>query len=173
MDTAGITSRCMDLQHVIFLDYDNIEKWLIVDELKLLQHYYLLTPFYLFTTKEEISKVSGNQFGNYHAICITKLPIHMVAEIQDKTHIDWKYKGMLRVSRYKSWVLRAAPKGDKPKPTYLGLVGDLVNLNNMVSEAHLNLLKTLYDIDYVPYANLDGQTDTYITTYKTGVGGNA
>lgn len=172
MDTAGITSRCIDCQHVLFADYDNIERWIVEDELKLVQHYYKTTPFYFLTTKEETSEVSGNLVGNYHAICITKFPVQKVSEIQDRMHLDWKYKGAFRVSRYKSWVLREFPKGSRPAPTYLGIVGDLVNLDNPTSTAHLNVLKALYPaLDEIPYTNMDGLTETFITTYKTGVGG--
>jgi len=169
METGGITSRCTDGLHVIFLDYDNIERWIIEDELKLLQHYYKLTPFYLFTTKEETSEVSKNLCGNYHAICISKFPIQKVSEIQDRTHIDWKYKGAFRISRYKTWVLRQLPKGERDKPQYLGLVGKHINLDNEVSQAHLSILKTIHDIDIIDYKNLDGLTETFLTTYNTAV----
>jgi len=168
--SVGITSRCIDLKHVLFLDYDNIERWIVEDELRLLQHYFKLTPFYLFTTKEEINKVSNNKCGNYHAICLTKRHIHEISEMQDKTHIDWRYKKMFSISRYKSWVLRALPKGEREKPKYLGLVGDMINLDNDVSEAHLNILKYFYDVDEVDYKNLDGIKKTILTSYKTNAG---
>ena len=169
-ETAGITSRCTDCKHVLFLDYDGIERWLVEDELKLLQHYFKLTPFYLFTTKEETSEVSGNLCGNYHAICLTKNPVQKTSQIQDNAHIDWKYKGMFRISRYKSWVLRSIEKGDREPPKYIGLVGDMVNLDNDVSEAHTILLKKLYDVDDISYTNLDGLKETFLTSYKTNAG---
>lgn len=151
-------------------EYDNIEKWIVEDELKLLQHYYKLTPFYLFTTKEEVNEVSKNLCGNYHAICLTKMPVQKISDIQDKTHIDWKYKGMFRISRYKSWVLRSIEKQERDKPAYLGIIGEIKNLNNKVSEAHLKILKTFYDIDDIDYKNLDGSKETILTTYNTSAG---
>lgn len=142
----------------------------MIDELKLLQHYYKLTPFYLFTTKEEESEVSGNIVGNYHAICITKFPIQKISEMQDKTHIDWRYKKMCSISRYKSWVLRAVEKAEREKPKYLGIVGERINLDNEISEAHLKILKQIYDIDEIDYTNLDGLKETILTSYRTSAG---
>lgn len=170
VETAGITSRCQDMQHVLFLDYDEIERWIVEDELRLLQHYYKLTPFYLFTTEEKENSVSGNLCGNYHAICLTKMPIHTVSEIQDKTHIDWKYRQVFRISRYKSWVLRSIPKGDREPPKYLGLIGKKDNLQRQVSQAHLTLLKAMYDVDDIDYEYLDKNKKVVMTSYKTSAG---
>jgi len=168
MPTYGITSRCSDLKHVLFLDYDFIERWIVEEELQILQDKYKLTPFYLFTTSEEDSKVSNCKTGNYHAICLTKMPIKRIVEIQEGTHCDFRYKKMFMLSRYKSWVLRIKGKGNRPKPKYLGLIGSSVHLNNDVSTPHLTLLRGDYNVDYIPYRNKDKLTETYITTYTTG-----
>lgn len=170
VETAGITSRCTDLKHILMLDYDEIERWLVEEELKLLQHYHNLTPFYFFTTEEKINDVSKNLCGNYHAICVQKFRVQKISEIQDKTHIDWKYKGAFKFSRYKSWVLRSVEKGNRPKPKYLGIIGEKINLGNEVSEPHIKILKCLYDIDDIPYTNLDGLKETVLTSYRTASG---
>lgn len=171
MPTIGVTSRCEDLQHVVFLDYDFIERWIVEQELMQLQIKFKLTPFYLFTTFQEKSPLDGELYGNYHAICLTKLPVSIVSELQSITHVDSKYKKMFALSRYKSWVLRVAPKGDRDKPTFLGVVGVKKNFGNEVSEAHLDLLHKIYpELPRLKYTNLDGSRKTYLTTYTTGAG---
>lgn len=163
----GITSRCSDLKHCLFLDYDFIERWIVEDELRLIQKEFNLTPFYLFTTYEEDSPVSKKKFGNYMAICLTKKPLWDIYNILKTTHCDWKYKEMFKFSRYKSFVLRITKKGERPAPKYIGLIGEMENLNNDVSSAHLKILGGLYDLEEVDYSNLDGLGEAYITSYNT------
>ena len=159
--TRGISSICEDLTHILFLDYDNIDKKIVMKELRQLQHDYLLTPFYLFTTKEK------NGIGNYHAICLTKLNPSEVIHIQQQSHCDSNYITMPIRNKYRTWVLRCFSKGKRESPKYIGLVGDIDYLDNEISEAHLNFLRTVYNVDKVPYEDLDGLRTIQGEEYKT------
>jgi len=167
-DIVGITSRTPDMRHVLFLDYDFVERWIVEEELQLLQDKWGLPPFYLWSTSEEKSEVSDLPFGNYMAINVIKLPVKKIAEIQQETHCDSRYKRMWALSRYKSWVLRMSEKANRPSPKYEGIVGKLRNLNKEVSTAHIEILKKLYpNIDNIPYRNQDNNYQLFLTTYKT------
>jgi len=166
-DVAGITSICSDMKHVLFLDFDETEKWMVENDVRLLQQKYDLPPFYLFTTHEEESKISGELSGNYHTICLAKFPVSKIVEMQEQTHCDFAYKRMFANSRYKSWVLRVTEKGDREPPKYLGIIGEKVNSDKEISSAHLKVLKALYDLDDIEYKNEDGLYYITKTTYKT------
>ena len=89
-------------------------------------------------------------------------------EIQNDAQIDWKYKEMVKRSRYKSWVLRTEEKGDKQKPKFIGVIGKIENMENEVSKAHLNKLKEIGVNVVLPYKNIDDNDEIFITYYTTG-----
>lgn len=155
--TKGITSRCNDGKHVLFIDYDFTDKSIVLDELKHLQQKHSLTPFYLFESSE----------NSYHAISLTKLNFSTVLDILSETSCDHNYKSMPRRTLYNSWVLRTASKKGKPLPAYKGIVGLRTNLWREVSTAHLKVLQALYDVDHIDYLNLDGKTKVFTNTYET------
>lgn len=142
----GISSMCDDMKHILFLDYDNMQKDLVLKELLDMQDRFKLTPFYLFTTKE----------GNYHAICLTKLMPSEVIRIQQETHCDSNYITMPIRNKYRSWVIRVSEKAGRKPPEYIGLVGELINLENEISSAHLNWLDIWKQVDKVDYTKPDG-----------------
>lgn len=152
-ETRGLSSICEDLKHIVCLDYDKIDKNVVVKELKYIQKKFGLTPFYLFTTEEKEEK--GITIGNYHARSITKLTPSEVMTIQKNTHCDSNYITMPIRNKFRSWVMRDTIKGNKQPPEYIGIIGEKINLDNETSKGHLNFLKSVYGVDDVSYTNLD------------------
>lgn len=163
---TGVTSYCSDGKHVLFIDWDNCVKWLVLEDMKRLQEKYNLPPFYLFTTKEE--KESGYTIGNYHGICLSK---HNSKEIHDMladTNCDFNYVTMNRRSFFKSWVLRLSKKGNRPKPKFVGIIGENINLDEEISKAHFKLIKKIYpNIKHPKYSNKDCGENVKINVYET------
>ena len=54
---SGITSYCEDGKHILFLDYDNVCKWIVEKEIEEISK--TTNRFYLFTTKEK--EVNGDR----------------------------------------------------------------------------------------------------------------
>ena len=168
MPTLGISSRCADMWHVLFLDYDNIKRGLVEDEYLVLQAENALPPGYLFASKEV--EEDGELYGNYHVICLVKLPLNEVVRIQGQTHCDLSYRSLYRDSRFRSWVLRQFPKGGGEKVRFLTILGEPVNFQWEVSSAHLAYLKELYpEIPDLPYMARDGEEGIFLTHYKAAV----
>lgn len=163
--TKGISSITDDFCHCVFIDYDAVSKPFMIRELQHLQKVYKLTPFYLFTTKEE--NQNGEFVGNYHCISLSKMLKSEVIEILKNSHCDHNYISMWKRNKGKVWVLRVIGKGDRDAPKYLGIIGEPINLDNPISEAHLRFLELVYDVDYIPYTKLDGLKTIEGHTYET------
>jgi len=173
--TAGIASVCDGrddkhrFEHVVFLDYDNINENIVREELAWSVEKYKLTPFYLFFTKRK--KDEQGYFGHYMAISLTKLPFNTILQILQETHCDYNYKRMPYYSRYKFWVLRFIKKKGSPAPIFLDMIpSHAVNMENRVSRAHLNFLEKWYPIPTLLYYNKDKSKELIMTPYLT-VGG--
>lgn len=164
--TSGYTSMCADMKHILCLDYDRICKWIVLKELNQLIKDFHLSPFFLFKSDEKI--LEKEVFGNYHAVCLTKLPPAAVINIQKHTHCDRAYRTMPTRNIYRSWVLRTAPKGDRGMPEYIGTVGTRMHLESPISNAHYKLLKKLYNVPDIPYGNPDNLEGLYLNVYETG-----
>lgn len=164
---TGITSYCDDGKHVIYIDWDFCAKWLVIKDIYRIQKNHNLPPFYLFKTKEEKDK-SGEVIGNYHGICLKKHNPKDIHEILSETNCDYAYITMVKRNPFKSWVLRISPKGKRNKPKFVGVVGNLINLDEKISSAHLKLLKKLYTkIPEIKYTNLDNGKEVKINFYET------
>jgi hypothetical protein len=168
---AGISSRCVDRKHVLFLEYDNIVRWLVEDELEWLTVKYGLTPFYLF--RSSLKKMKWNddeEYGNYHAISLTKLSPADIMEIQSHTHIDYRYRMNFNVNLYKCNVLRMSGKGDKPQPVFLKTLGCMTAAarRRKTSTAHRELLEGQYkSLNRIKYHNEDGSHRPVLVSYLT------
>ena len=176
--TKGISSKCEDKTHVLFLDYDNIAKWVFQEELEIMQKRFNLTPFYTFKTEETKEVMDWNvngikhsheeMVGNYHAISLTKFSMDKIQDIIGFSSCDANFKTLGFRNKYRCWVLRTHAKEGKKAPTYIGIVGEPTNMDNSVSTAHLNMLKKLYDLDDLPYTNEDGRVKLFVQDYQTG-----
>lgn len=168
MEVRGVTSRCGDMKHVLYLEYDHICRNLVEDELGLLIQKFKLSPFYLFRSSkiQNADWADNEEYGNYHAINLTKNYVIDVLEIQNTTHMDFKYKKNYFVNMFKYNVLRWSDKGDKKAPEFIGIVGE-GNLGNEVSTAHKNLLEKIYKVPKLKYTNEDGLIKTSLASYLT------
>lgn len=155
---TGVSSYCDDGKHVLFIDWDTCAKWIVLADFKRIQEEYKLPPSYLFATKEETDE-SGDVVGNFHLICIKKFHPKEIYEIISKTHADVNYMSMPLRNKYRGWVLRISPKGKRDRPHFSQIVGENINLDEKVSEAHLEFLRKIYpvipDIDYTKKDGLD------------------
>jgi len=163
--TKGISSVTDDFSHILMADFDYISKNYLIGWLKYIQKKEKLTPFYLFTTKEEMQ--NGECVGNYHAQCLTKRPKSEVSSILKDSPCDKAYASMWKRNKRRVWVLRVIGKGDRDAPKYLGIIGEHINLNNPVSEAHLKFLELAYGVDFIDYTNLDGLKTIEGHSYET------
>jgi len=157
------------VQEIIYLDYDGVLKKLMIEELKFIQKKYNLSPFYILKSFEDKS-ATGEIYGNYLCISLTKDYYPRVIEILSKTHCDRSFKVVPTHYFYRTWVLRLGPKFKKKSPSFDMLVGDLSKEYSMsCSQAHLEILEELYPQikNKIKYTNLDGNHTIYTSTYLT------
>jgi len=164
--TTGVTSYCDDSSHVLFIDYDNVCRWIVEKELESIAQLYD-TPIYLFKTKEE--KIDKEVVGNYHAICLRKFHAFEINRLlREQTSCDVNFVSMPRRSVFRSWVLRISNKRGSNKPKFVKLMGyGLTTCNTKISEAHLKFLNTIYKLPTVEYTNKDGLSKVYFNKYET------
>lgn len=163
---GGLTSYCSDGKQVIFADFDNCYKFIVLEDFKRIQKEYNLPPAYLFTTKEEKDD-NGELYGNYHFICLSKMYSSKIYEILSKTHCDINYVSMILRNRYKSFVLRISNKDKRDRPKFVEIIGDKNNLNCEISRSHLNFLNRIYNIPKIDYSKLDSLNKIYLQKYDT------
>ena len=173
---GGICSRVIEdsgqILEVVFLDVDNQMRFLFESECRFLMDEYNLSPFYIFSTFEQLDPISKKPFGNYHGISITKCPYKKILEMQSKVHtLDPAYSVIPKIFRWKTWVLRATNKKNRPKPNFVGMVGNLdVIYPQDCSNAHRLFIEGVYkNVPKIKYGNLDkhGVEDIFLTEYKT------
>lgn len=170
--TLGITSRVPHTPyHVIFADYDNILRSIVLQDLKWAIENYHLTPFYVFSTRETYypDALPEEQYiGNYHAISLTKVTFQEAYEILSQLHVEPNYLKTVLASEYKAWVLRVVPKANLPAPRLITVVmGNKLNIDREISNAHLQFLLKYYQVPIIPYYNPDGSQEVEIVSYVT------
>lgn len=160
---CGVSSMCADGKHVLFLDYDNVSKQVVLTDILTLS-VHCRQPFYLFSTRQE--KVGDDTVGNYHVICLEKQASGRVLELMRLTHCDSNYVTMPLRNAFRSWVLRTSKKGSRDSPKFL-MVTNLVSPSE-VSTAHMRLLHQLYpSIPKLQYPNQDKSRKVYLNAYET------
>lgn len=169
--TTGISSLCdgrpnYRFKHVIFLDYDYNQEWMVREELEFIARKHHLTNFYLFYTKRK--EEDGGHIGNYCAISLTRKPFANTCKILQETHADYAYKRVPSWTTYKFWVLRMVAKKNSPAPVFLDLIPrQPINMKNEISRAHLNFLSRWFNLPKLPYENLDNSRELLLSTYLT------
>jgi hypothetical protein len=165
--TTGVTSMTEDGKHILMLDYDDVLKSVMLKDLDNLRQEGVSAPFYIFTTKQR--KWQGDTIGNYHVICPQKFVAAEVVRLQGFTNCDYAYKTMPTRNPYRSWVLRIAAKGVRPKPKFLNIIGPEVFAKEPeVSSAHIGLIEKLYpEMPKITYRNQDQYRKLYLNQYET------
>jgi hypothetical protein len=155
--TAGISARVASTtEFVIFLDYDNVKDSRLIEELEYLQELYGLGDFYVFAT---------NEFGR-HAICVDRMRLVEALEVIYNSTCDAVFKRGIRISEYRTWILRNIEKGNRPKPKYLYTVESPYNGKRLQSQAHAHFLQRYFGAP-VRLVNSDGNDELEIQGYKT------
>jgi len=156
----GFSSKTEDGYHIFLLDYDGVDKSVVIDDVRLLQTEEGLPPAYLFTTKK----------GNYHVIFLSKHPVKEIYDLMRYTSIDANFHDSPIRSKYRSWVLRIGGKGKRKRPKFLGILNIKTKpLSDFpISSAHKQLLSQLYKINHPNYGNLeDGLKIVKLQEYQT------
>ncbi len=162
----GITSRCADGSHVLFLEFDQTFRWLVEDYARIIQHKYKLPTIYMI--RSSVGKYEdGSEVGSYHLICPAKLTIGQICDIQSFVPIDRNYAHAWVYNYYKSWVLRTSWKGVKKPPMFLGLIKSNDTGRYQISTTHKKILEKHYSAPKVKYKREDGSDKLFYCTYKT------
>jgi hypothetical protein len=155
--TAGISARVKyTTRYTIMLDYDNIKDSRLVEELIYLQEQYAIGDFYIFAT---------NEYGR-HAICVDTLSLKKTLDIIYNSTCDSVFKRGIRISEYRTWLLRVLSKGNRPPPKYIYSVESPYNGRRLQSQAHGEFLKQYYNAP-VRLVNPDGNYELETQGYKT------
>lgn len=162
---SGYSSRTEEGMHILMLDYDSIEKGVVISEIRALQGLFRLPPMYLLTTK--LTKENGEEIGNFHAIALSKHTSAEIFTIMKYTSIDANFQDSPLRSKYRSWVLRCGSKKGSGDPKFLELVGE-GNLDREISRAHMVLLSKLYPkLKHPDYINIDSSKVVRLQKYET------
>lgn len=161
---CGLTSKTKDNKHIICLDYDLIDKSVVLGDILMLKN--LLEPslVYLFSTYEEEDELGV--IGNYHILILDKFTFREAEQIMSLTHSDKIHRLLANKSRYRAWVIRISKKGSREAPT-LNRVWNFGGKREN-SLAHFLLLKTLYPHKInSKKVNFDKYSETTLTHYNS------
>ena len=128
----GAASRVVGTtRHVIFLDYDDIDDYRLLEELQHIQDEKKIGNFYVFETRR----------NGRHAVCIDALRFRDVKDIVDYSSCDIAYKRGPRLNEYRSWVIRYTKKGkNRDAPKYIYKVESPHEGKNLQSLGHATYL---------------------------------
>lgn len=162
----GIASSTEDGYSVLFIDYDNIYKDLVLEDYRILQEEFYIPQAYLFTTKQE--KDVGGLNGNYHVICLAKMNYNDIHKVLTRTRCDSAYTSMPLRNRYRNWILRISTKEYKKRPKFIGIIGnEIFNGNLVCSSPHKKFLQKAYkNIKHPEYKNFDDCKKVFLQEYE-------
>jgi len=170
----GFVCRTEDMKELISLDMDVIRLDLCIADIEQIIHRHNLSPFYLFTTDEAIDKDTKEVYGNYLAISLQKHFFAEANQIKLETHTDVATVIVARDYKHKSACIRISCKGNRPRPSFKCIVGDVnKSYKQEISSPHLKMLEQLYPtLPKIKYLNKDKCKRLELCTYLTGnVGG--
>jgi hypothetical protein len=154
----GFSNVCEDQKGILLIDYDGVDKSIILEDYEFIQNKFNLPPGYLFKTKE----------GNFHVICLFKAQQTVIFDILSNTRCDSNFRSMPLRNPYRSYVLRLSQKQGSKKPKFLDIIGRVINLDKEISTAHFNLLLKIHKgLPPIHYKAEDKLTKLKIHTYET------
>lgn len=161
--TMGIYDWVEGGQKVLFLDYDNIRKEWLLQELTRIQREYKLSQIYLFQTR----KKNEEGDGSFHAICADILSNIEAQRIILQTNCDESFKKAMNYD-YCSHVLRTFPKGGVASPQYL-LSLKSEHTHRKKALGHLRFLEFQYGIpaEEMNYENHNDNGRIWAIDYPT------
>lgn len=163
-EVCGLTSKTIDNKHILVLDYDLVDRSVVLGDLIMLRGLIKPSVVLLFTTYEKQDELGV--IGNYHLIFLDKFFYREAENIMAITHADSIHRQLANKSRYHSWVIRITEKGNRDPPKLIKVWNFKGKREN--SYAHYLLLKNLYNFKLdVKKVNFDKFTNTLITKYNT------
>lgn len=163
----GWHSICEDNRHVIFLDYDDIWRTRMVQDLECLIQEFELSGFYVFATnKEEKIGLPGAEqiVGSYHAVCLDKFTPYEITKIIRSSHADRSFKRRAVFNTARCWTLRTH-EDYREKPRFLFAVESPFRKHQQ-SSAHAEYMKEHHGIR-VKLTNPDGLSCIWLEEYST------
>jgi hypothetical protein len=155
--TRGMSARIPHTtEFAILMDFDNIKDERLIDELVYLQELHKIGDFYVFGTSE---------FAR-HPVCVDRLSLSEALDVIYDSTCDEVFKRGVRINEYRTFILRAEPKGNRPRPKYLYSVESPYNGQRLQSQAHSMFLQIHYGVK-VRLVNPDGNTSIELQDYKT------
>lgn len=158
-ETYGITSRCFDGSHVIFLDFDGLNFDEMIDELENLIYRFELSSFYIF---------QNDMKNSFHAICLDKFRMYEAMDIISYTSADKGFKKAPILFKQRRWVLRVSQKGSRKIPKYILTLSSRYNLAEK-STAHRIFLEQNYNMKIGKLETEDG-FDQFVDICKYNTG---
>jgi len=153
----GYSNSTSDGKAILMIDYDNVDKSVVLEDYKLIQDIYSLPPAYLFQTKD----------NNYHVVCLKKFFPYQLLGILELTRCDINYKTMPLRNPYRNYVLRLSDKRGSKPPKFIEMIGDVICLDYEISTAHLKLVEKYPKVPKIEFTNQDNKLDIQIQTYET------
>lgn len=162
---VGLTSRTKDNKEILCLDYDLVDKRVVLMDIMMLKGLIKPTLVFLFTTYEQEDEIGI--VGNYHVLILDKYYFREVQKIMSLTHADEIHRKLANKSRYRTYVIRISKKGERDIPKLLQVWN--FKGKGETSLAHYLLLKTLYkfSVDNIKNVKFDKFTETTLTYYNS------
>lgn len=161
---CGLSSRTMDNRHIICLDWDLIDKRVVIMDIMMLKDIIRPSLVFLLTTYEKRDELGI--LGNYMAIILDKFYFREAEQIMALTHADSIHRILANRSRHKEWVLRLSTKGEREPPRLLKVWNFGGKREN--SLAHYLLLKSLYKFNLdLKNVKFDKFKETNLTFYNS------
>jgi hypothetical protein len=145
--TAGKTSRVFGYHHALFFDYDYIEERVMVDEQKALMQDFKYGNVYVF---------EQDRPDAFHCVCLDYFILHEVREIVMSSSCDLAFVKAPRYDRFRNWVLRDMPKGNREAPKFKYVIPSPYEGQRKQFLALAQFLERFYGMK-IELANSDGR----------------
>jgi hypothetical protein len=157
--TAGKSSRIpKTIYHVLFLDYDEIDEETLIEELTALIEESKIGNIYLFKMDREQA---------FHCICLDYFTFREVKLIALSTSCDIAAVIAPRYDKFRNWILRDAPKGERTTPVAYKTIESPYDGKRKQSSAHARFLNSMYGTN-IQLKNPDNNPeDIEAEAYKT------
>jgi len=170
---TGISSRCLDGKHCLFLDMENLREEQIEDEIKFLQEFYGLGNAYIY---------KNDNFGSWHITFLDKFPLIEAFKILSETNTDFAHLQSIKLVKGRDWCIRVTKKGFRKPPQFFKVIEhetehEISSAHKYVMENRSKLLAKLnpkqyydpkiYDAPILKYGKEDGLKIIPIIDYTT------
>jgi hypothetical protein len=157
--TGGKSSRILNtIYHILPLDYDKIDQQSLEIELLALIDEFELGNMHIFKMPDRENA--------FHVVCLDYFLLHEVKAITMSSSCDIAFVLAPRYDKFKNWVLRDFPKGDRQMPVFLKTVISPYEGKRKQSQAHATYLNAMYGCN-IELSNSDGNTALLVESYLT------